>query len=222
MFFTDAAAAAARYSTHQSNIIGHTVPRLTSSNHGVLHGTESVDGIKFIPGTLNIDFSVPIHGGLRKDIIDMPVGRISPLYEPMTRLPIEYDSPLAEKSIDLPTSGEIFEKQAVRMIVIRRKKMKKHKRKKLAKKMKFVWQKLRLKRKQKKEKIFQYKLIQQVKRAQAFDAKNFIQKKLDILNKEWIPLTYRGEVLPREMIKQFLEEKKAKKEAKRNKPRLYL
>ncbi|XP_011347077.1 uncharacterized protein LOC105284920 isoform X2 [Ooceraea biroi] len=186
-------AAAARYSTQQSNSIGNIVSRLTPSSYGVSRGTEAINStasIKFTPGTLNIDFGMPTHGGLR-NIIDMPVARIPPLHEPMKRPPIEYDSPVPEKSIDLPPSEKIFEKLAVRMLVIRHKKMKKHKRKKLAKKMKFVWAKLKLKRDQRKEKIFQNQLI-------------------------------RGEILPREMIKKFRNEKRAKREAGRNKPRLTL
>lgn len=182
---------------------------------------DPLGSIKFKPGTLNIDFGMPRRGDLR-NIIDMPIARIPPLHEPTKRSPIEYDSPVPEKSIDLPTNGEIFEKQAVRLIVIRRKKMKKHKRKKLAKKMKFVWEKIRMLRKKKKEKKFQSALIWRIKKAEAFDAKQYVQEKLDLLNKEWIPRTFRGEIIPREMIKKFRDQKRAKKEARRNRPRLTL
>lgn len=150
----------------------------------------------------------------------MPVTKISPLQEPIKRLPIQYDLPILEKSIDLPTNGKIFEKQAVRLIVIRRKKMKKHKRKKLRKRMHFIWLKIRNKRNLKKEKLFQAELIDKIKQAQAFDARVYVKERLDILNKERIPRTFRGEILPAEMIKKFRDEKKAKLEAKRNKPRL--
>lgn len=184
-------------------------------------GTESIHSIKFVPGTLNIDFGMPASGGLIRNIIEMPT-KIPPLQEPAKRLPIQYDSPVSEKSVDLPTNGRIIEKQAVRMIIIRRKKIKKHKRKKLRKKMKFEWAKIRIKRSQKREKLFQAELISKVEKAEAFDAKEYVNEKLNILNKERLPRTYRGEILPAEMIKQFLDEKKAKKDAKRNKPRLTL
>jgi len=221
-YISDTTVAIARYSTQQSNSIRNTVSRLAlmSCNQDVSYGMESVDNIKLMSKTLNIDFGMP--GDLRKSIVDMPITRIPPLHEPIHHLPIEYNSPTVEKYIELPTNGDIFEKLAINLIKIRRKKMKKHKRKKLAKRMKFVWAKLRMKRKQKKEKKFQYTLIKEVKKAEAFDAKAFVQKKLNILNKEWIPGTYRGEILPREMIKTFLDEKRAKKEAKRNKIRLVL
>lgn len=213
---------AGRYSTQQSNCDFNVVSRLASYNHDTLHGTKSGYNIKFVPGTLNINFGIPTNRSLIKNIIETPAARIPPLQEPMSRLPIQYDFPVSETSIDLPASGQIFEKQAVRLIIIRHKKMKKHKRKKLRKKMKYEWAKIRQRRNQKKEKEFQAILIAKVKEAQAFDAKEYVKEKLNIINKERIPRTYRGEILPTEMIKQFLEEKKARKMAKRNKPRLTL
>ncbi|XP_012233754.1 uncharacterized protein [Linepithema humile] len=200
----------------------NVVSRLTSCSYGTSHGTDSGYSIKFVPGTLNIDFGMPANSGLIRNIIEMPVARIPPLQDPTSRLPIQYDSPVPEKSMDLPTSEKIFEKQAVRLIIIRRKKIKKHKRKKLRKRMKYVWAKIRLRRNQKREKEFQAGLIAKVKEAQAFDAKEYVKEKLHIINKEKIPRTYRGEILPTEMIKKFLDEKKARKVAKRNKPRLTL
>jgi len=52
--------------------------------------------------------------------------------------------------------------QAARLIVIRRKKMKKHKLRKLRKRMKYVWAKVRQKREMRKEKAFQAELMGQV------------------------------------------------------------
>lgn len=197
------------------------ISRLTSNSHNILDNTNS-DDIKFIPGTLNIDFGIHTNGNLIKNIIEIPVTKISPLQEPVKHLPIQYDLPISEKSIDLPTNGKIFEKQAVRLIVIRHKKMKKHKRKKLRKKMQFIWAKVRRKRSVQREKLFQTELINKIKQAQAFDAKVYVKERLNILNEERIPRTFRGEILPAEMIKKFRDEKKAKLEARRNKPRLTL
>ncbi|KAM0737462.1 hypothetical protein ACS0PU_000555 [Formica fusca] len=209
------------YSTQQSNCDVNVISRLTSNSHGILDNTKP-DDIKFIPGTLNIDFGIRTNGNLIKNIIEMPVTKISPLQEPIKRLPIRYDLPILEKSIDLPTNGEIFEKRAVRLIVIRHKKIKKHKRRKLRKKMRFIWAKLRHKRNVKREKAFQAELINKIIQAQAFDARVYVKERLNILNKEKIPRTFRGEILPAEMIKKFIDEKKAKREAKLNKPRLIL
>ncbi|XP_018350575.1 PREDICTED: uncharacterized protein LOC108753481 [Trachymyrmex septentrionalis] len=217
-----AAAAAARYSTQQSNCDPNIVSCLTSDNY-MQCGTGSIHSIKFIPRTLNIDFGMPTRGDLIRNIIEIPATTlIPPLQEPTNRLPIQYDSPMLEKSLDLPTNERIIEKQAVNMLRVRRKKMKKHQRKKLRKKMKFIMEKVRLKRRQKKEKLFQAELIAKIKEAEAFDAKEYVNEKLSILNKKILPRTFRGEILPAEMIKQFLDEKRATKEAKRNKPRLTL
>lgn len=188
----------------------------------MLHYTEPTHSIKFTPGTLNIDFGVPRNTDLIKNIIDMPVAKIPSLQDPVTWVPIQYDFPVAEKTIDLPAIKEIFEKQAVRLIVIRRKKIKKHKRKKLRKKMAYEWAKVRQKRTQKRERAFHAELISQIKTAEAFDPKEYVQERLNILNKERIPRTYRGEILPQEMIKKFIEEKKKIREEKRNIPRLTL
>lgn len=116
----------------------------------------------------------------------------------------------------------VTEKLAIRLIVIRRKKIKKHKRKKLRRKMKFIWQKIRTRRNVKKEKAFQAELIAKIKEAEAFDIQKYIDDKLAIINKERIPKMYRGEILPEAMIKQFLEEDRKRKEKRRNKPRLTL
>lgn len=205
-------------SQHGTNI----APALIWNIYGISSHIKPIRDIQFTPGTLNIDFGRPIERGPIKNIIEMPIVKIPPLQEPPNRLYIEYDSPTVQTSIDLPTNRKIIKKQAVRLIVIRRKKMKKHKRKKLRKRMKFVWAKIRLRRNQKREKEFQTELISKVKAAEAFDAKDYVKERLDILNKEWIPRTYRGEILPSDVIKKFLEEKKAKKDAKRNKFRLTL
>ncbi|XP_012539660.1 uncharacterized protein LOC105838555 [Monomorium pharaonis] len=212
--------AAARYSTQQSschaNVSHLTFENCIRCDTGLRHH------IKFIPGTFNIDFGMPASGGLIRNIIETPVIKIPPLKEPAERLPIQYDSPISEKSVDLPTNGSIIEKRVENMLKIRHKKMKKHKRRKLRKRMKFVWAKIKLKRRQKKETLFQTNLIAKVKEAQAFNAEEYVNEKLNILNKERLPRTFRGEILPSEMIKQFINEKRVKKESKRNRPRLTL
>ncbi|EDX14803.1 GD21413 [Drosophila simulans] len=55
-----------------------------------------------------------------------------------------------------------------------RRKMKKHKLKKLRRKMKFEWAKVRQRREMRKEKAFQAKLISQIKQAKAFSAEQHI------------------------------------------------
>lgn len=101
-----------------------------------------------------------------------------------TGFPVIIDISLPISSPDKPQ----LEKQAARMIVIRRRKMKKHKLKKLRKVRKFEYRRMALKRKTKKEKDFQMKLMEQVKEAEKFDAKSHVEgiirvAKEDILKK---------------------------------------
>ncbi|XP_060530333.1 uncharacterized protein LOC132704380 [Cylas formicarius] len=89
--------------------------------------------------------------------------------------------PETKKQIEAPALPESSTpKEAVRLIVIRRKKMKKHKLKKLRKKMKFEWAKRRQKRELKKEKAFQAVLIKQCKDAENFSAEKYVNDKLKI------------------------------------------
>lgn len=177
--------------------------------------------ITFVQRTLNIDFENP-NNASKNTIIEIPFKNISSIQDPLKHFPNQYDPPLEDKSIELPSSENITEKLAVRLIVIRKKKMKKHKRKKLCKRMRFEWAKLRHRRNVAKEKAFQAELIGKIKAAESFDAKEYVNQRLTLWQKKVIPKTYRGEILPESMIKEFLEKDKEKKERKRNKLRLKL
>ncbi|GBM78949.1 hypothetical protein AVEN_40513-1 [Araneus ventricosus] len=82
------------------------------------------------------------------------------------------------KIIDPPPSKRIIKKEAVRMILIRRRKMRKHKLKKLRKRMKFVFQKIKEKRQLRKEQEFRRELLSQVETAEKFDAKSYVDQVL--------------------------------------------
>jgi hypothetical protein len=93
-------------------------------------------------------------------------------------LPTSAILPFIKEDISLPITipnMPQLEKQAARMIVIRRRKMKKHKLKKLRKVRKFEYRRMALKRKTKKEKEFQMQLSAQVKEAEKFDAKSYVE-----------------------------------------------
>lgn len=82
-------------------------------------------------------------------------------------------------SMDLPPlEGQNESIEAAVMIEIRRQKMKKHKRKKLLKKMKFVYAKRQLRRRLRKEKVFQAELLAQIKEADKFSAEQYVADKL--------------------------------------------
>ncbi|UYV67715.1 hypothetical protein LAZ67_5001689 [Cordylochernes scorpioides] len=79
-----------------------------------------------------------------------------------------------------PTPASQVEKHANRLIVIRKQKMKKHKRKKLAKRMAVIWARIRDNREAKKEKTFQNEMLAKVKKAEDFDAEKYV---LAVLNR---------------------------------------
>lgn len=72
-------------------------------------------------------------------------------------------------------SNPVIEKQAARMVVIRRRKMKKHKLRKLRKVRKFEYRRIALKRKTLKEKTFQMELMDKIKVAEKFDPKAYVE-----------------------------------------------
>lgn len=138
----------------------------------------------------------PIGHPLRSRLpISMPNGLlyVPPLEEPETN-----------KVIEAPTNIQPEEKQAARLIVIRRKKMRKHKLLKLRKRMKFEWAKIRQRRELLKEKVFQAGLIAQCKRAETFSAEAYVEERLQKLNEMVIPKKWKGKRLPEFIIREKL------------------
>ncbi|XP_053665879.1 uncharacterized protein LOC128715024 [Anopheles marshallii] len=144
-----------------------------------------------------------------KEIIDIPiVSRIieTPVQRPGLQEPIG-DNLAVIPSLELPTDTTAKDehgKQAARLIVIRRRKMRKHKLKKLRKRMKFEWLKLRQRRELKKEKLFQAELIGQIKEAEKFSAEAYVASKLKQANDVPLPRFWKGKRLPQFIIKQKL------------------
>uniref|UniRef100_A0A182MWR5 Ribosomal protein mS38 C-terminal domain-containing protein n=1 Tax=Anopheles culicifacies TaxID=139723 RepID=A0A182MWR5_9DIPT len=144
-----------------------------------------------------------------KEIIDIPlVSRIieTPVQRPGLGEPIG-DNLAVIPSLELPTDTTAKDehgKQAARLIVIRRRKMRKHKLKKLRKRMKFEWLKLRQRRELKKEKLFQAELIGQIKEAEKFSAEAYVASKLRQATEVPLPRFWKGKRLPQFLIKQKL------------------
>ncbi|XP_054725656.1 uncharacterized protein LOC129235690 isoform X2 [Anastrepha obliqua] len=116
------------------------------------------------------------------------------------------DEPTMPHEIQAPTTTSISngKMEAARLIVIRRRKMKKHKLKKLRRKMKFEWAKVRQRREMRKEKAFQAKLIAQVKAGEAFNAEQYVEEQLRTANENPLPRTWKGRRLPAFIIKEKL------------------
>lgn len=178
--------------------------------------------IKFMPKTLNIDFRNPESTTI-KNINEIPLSKYIPsVEEPLVKQPIKQDLPLIDSSFQLPPTENTLEKLATRLLIIRKRKMKKHKKKKLRKKMKFVWAKIRANRNVAREKALQAELLAQIKQAHMFDAQKYVEGRLAILDKEILPRSYRGEILPVEVVKKFIQQKIHKRIRKYRRPRITL
>lgn len=110
--------------------------------------------------------------------------------------PITIIKEITEKNLDnilgfdFPSNeGQNKSIECAVMVEIRRLKMKKHKLKKLRKKMKFVYAKRRQRRKLRKEKVFQAELLAQIKEAENFSAEKYVSDKLAKLKE--VPKTKR-------------------------------
>ncbi|XP_015115830.1 uncharacterized protein LOC107040310 [Diachasma alloeum] len=226
------------------NAIGHILRRLKISRGGItaLNYTTSCAAqnppgetippldMKYFSFTPNLrsplsphlkTLEFPLQGSFPWKIIETPP---RPTYT-ITDLPKTRIIPLTDKipdnSLEMP-SEHIIEKQAARLIVIRRRKMRRHKLRKLRKRMKFIRRKWRQRRELKKEKAFQAELIAQIKEAESFDARGYVDSRLQILDNVRIPSKWRGEVLPENMIRQFLKEKEERRWKKLNRPKITL
>ncbi|KAF4525661.1 hypothetical protein B566_EDAN001261 [Ephemera danica] len=148
---------------------------------------------KISPGIPGIIIDLP-RPSLTSFIFDLPPTR--------TVIPPE---PVAIPSLEAPSSKRRDEKRASSgLVVIRRRKMKKHKLKKLRIKMKFEWAKVRQKREMRKEKAFQAVLLTQIREAEKFDAEAYVTEKLRQAKEKPLPRTWKGRRLPEFLIKQYM------------------
>lgn len=99
--------------------------------------------------------------------------------------PVTIEKEITEKSLDNmlsfdlpPIEGQSESYEAAVMVEIRRYKMKKHRYKKLQKKMKFVFARRKLRRQMKREKEFQAELLAQIREAEKFSAEKYVADKL--------------------------------------------
>ncbi|XP_055696535.1 uncharacterized protein LOC129797729 [Lutzomyia longipalpis] len=140
-----------------------------------------------------------------KEIRDVPRNPINIIEPPCQRILSEINSIIRqEKEIKLPEAGTIVEKHAVRLIVIRRKKMKKHKLRKLRKKMKYEWAKVRQRREMRKEKAFRAEIFAQIKEAETFSAEKYVEEKIRKATEVPIPRFWKNRRLPQFIIKEKL------------------
>ncbi|KAL5292151.1 hypothetical protein ACFFRR_011145 [Megaselia abdita] len=180
----------------------HSIPsQVKSTPPSILSLTEDLA----VKCSINFAVQKPLYPTTNKKIEDFPIKNII-IESPRNSMLNEIKDIISnDKAIETPghnTSDEVI--QAVRMIVIRRHKMRKHKLKKLRKRMKFEWAKVRQRRELRKEKAFQAVLIAQIKEAEKFSAEQYVADKLKALNTVPIPRLWKGKRLPQFIIKEKL------------------
>jgi len=137
---------------------------------------------------VSIGFPLQQRNGLPNSI-ELPLKNIVPA--------IEIPSQKSDKIIeDAPNDFVNIEKQAARLVVIRRLKMNKHKLQKLRKKMKFVWAKVRLRRKIRREKAYLDSKMALIRSAQQFDAKDYVASIIRKAKEEPMPYKWTDPLMP--------------------------
>ncbi|XP_043236730.1 formin-like protein 18 isoform X1 [Amphibalanus amphitrite] len=99
--------------------------------------------------------------------------RLPPLAPSVRPLP---PPPLPEPVQPPAPSGDRGRRQAARLVVIRRRKMRKHKLKKLRKRMRYVWAKVKLRRSIRREKAFQAEQMAMIADARRFDPRQYMDE----------------------------------------------
>lgn len=153
----------------------------------------------------------------RKEILELP------LTNKIIENPASINSKIIEdifnvdKIIEDPNANKNGEngKQAARLIVIRRRKMAKHKRRKVAKKMKFVWAKSKQRREWRKEKRFLNTLMFRIRGAERFSAEQYVSLTIKEQTTPEIPKYWKNRRLPQWLIMELMQEEKQKQTDKK-------
>lgn len=216
---SDVSTSTSKINEHVSPVAVSVFQNLSNKNLALSKELE----LRFSPRTIDLDFTIPPPPMQtpKINIIDMPISKNRHIKEPLGIIYNKEDANV-EKSINLPTHGDVMEKLAVTMIRIRRRKMKIHKRRKFLKRTKALRLKIKNRKRSKGEKRFLGNIKFYFRKADEFDAKKYVQEKIAQCTREILPNRYRGEVLPEATIRQFLENDRQKLLAKLNKKRLTL
>ena len=104
------------------------------------------------------------------------------------------DPEIVRKEIINPLQGSIVKKHAIRMLVLRRKKMKKHQLKRLWERMYLRFRAYRILREKTKELEFRSRLASKVSQARQFSAEKYVEEYLSDYHAPLTPKTYNGNV----------------------------
>lgn len=111
-----------------------------------------------------------------------------------------------KKEIKNPLQNTVIKKHAIRMIVLRRRKMKKHQLKRLWERMYLKFRANRILREKTKELEFRGRLASKVSSARKFSAEKYVEDYLTDYHTQLTPKSYKGKRLPEWLIKELMEQ----------------
>ena len=209
-------------STVNNSPISKFNPALLIPNiNSVKHDNEQLD---YLNGRLdNLSLSLRLLS-IKPEILDKPdyIKPVIPIQNPNliseivnvnnNGLIIEKKDENNGKIIEDP--GIIIEKLAHRMIRLRKRKMKRHRRKRRWVKNRSFYQGIIIRKNKTKEIEFRMRLMEKIKNAENYDPKAFLQDYLKDFRTPLIPRTYEGKRLPIWLIQQLMIEDKYKAQRK--------
>jgi hypothetical protein len=161
----------------------------------------------------NLEFEFPTVTG--RHPVEFPTERnVSYIIGPPPEGSKMIQDPLVhDKSVELPSNpSSSVPKFAQRMVRIRKRKMKVHKRRKRHRKFFARYRRVKMLRRKKKECAFRVVLMDKVNVAKKFDADQYVAEHLEELHKVWIPRTHKGKSLPEFLIKELIEKDRLEEE----------
>jgi len=117
----------------------------------------------------------------------------------------EIKDPKQTSRIQEPITKRI-KKHAIRMVILRRKKMRKHQYKRLWDRMYLKFKANKVARRKRREIDFRGRLAGKINEARKFNAEEFVKAYLEDFNTPLIPGTYKGKRLPKWLIVELMEQ----------------
>jgi len=174
-----------------------------------------------------------LHDGLVKPLtINLPSQRNTKIENPTTEqsrrktfIQEQIKAEISEPSEKVRRIEELMHNRLVkhcsRMVILRRKKMRKHQRKRLWDRMYLKFRASKAARTKRKELAFRHNLATKIEEARKFNAAEYVTKYLEDFHTPITPGTYKGKRLPQWLILELLEEDKQKEKEKRLEGKMY-
>lgn len=182
---------------------------------GKAFGEKVGANMQFKLKSISVDHQFPVSNLFPRKIIKNPFEPNFKIENP-TYINLVKSDIAPVKVIENPVvTGNFIKKQAINILKIRKKKIKKHRRKKWLKKYKFVIRRKEQKKLNIKEKAFAAELHETIKEAEEFDAKKYVTERLQILTREPPPKIWKGSPEEEEMMRQFFKIVKERQDHRR-------